>query len=451
MKLLHKSVTILSLSMAAISLMEIPAVAHGGEHHEHQHTGTSPVTHTKHDGELAVRKNVVDLSKDEKDRFVNAIYSLKNTFAEGSKVSIYDQFVAVHLGAMSVIHWHEEHQHYHDTVDTAHENSGFLPWHREYIRRFEEALQSVDPSVTLPYWDWTDPKAIDVIFQPDFMGTNGKGVTINIPGAGSFEGGPVVSGNFSEASGWVINKDLHVDPDTGETLGTSLLRFLQVPPAADYPIPKAEVDRVLAIDDYQTFRPALEGFISFDKDGNVITGGFLHNYIHGLVGGVGFDFSTNPPTFKPIGTMSNVPSSVNDPVFWLNHSNVDRLWAEWQDNGHSGSDFYPSSGQPFGHNLNDPMWPWDGGKSMPMNEKLADLLSYLPTFDPNDIVTPADVLDFRKLGYTYDTTLTAVPEPTSTFALFSLGVLGVTSGLFGKKKQKARKLQIANFKIKSAI
>jgi tyrosinase len=35
-------------------------------------------------------------------------------------------------------------------------------------------------------------------------------------------------------------------------------------------------------------------------------------------------------------------TSPNDPLFWLHHANVDRLWAVWQDyRGHSGLD--PSS------------------------------------------------------------------------------------------------------------
>ena len=409
MNLIAKSVTLLSI---AISLFVAPANA----------------------ATLAVRKNVVDLTTDEKNRFVNAIQTLKTTIPDNSQISIYDQFIAIHRGAMSVIHWHEEHQDYHKT-DAAHENSSFLPWHREYILRFEKALQSVDPTVTIPYWDWTDAKALDVIFQPDFLGTNGQGITINIPGAGAFEGGPVVSGNFSPASGWFLKENLHIDPDTGESQGTALIRFLKVPPAADYPIPQAEIDRILELDDYLIFRPALEGFISFDKDGNVITGGFTHNYIHALVGGARIDISTMPPKYIALGTMSNIPSSPYDPVFWLHHSNVDRLWAEWQDNGHAGNDFYPASGQPFGHNLTDPMWPWDGGMSTPLAKGLGDLLSLLPVFSPDDIVTPADLMDYRKLGYTYDSFKTSVPEPTYTLGLFSLGVLAVGTRLLRKGKR----------------
>ena len=387
----------------------------------------------------SVRKNVLSLSPQEKAAFVNAVMRLKHTIPQGSKVSIYDQFTATHVGAMGFtpkmgamsMTGEVDPHHGSDSAelipmtsavgpavgaDAAHQNSAFLPWHREYLRRFEQALQSVDPTVTLPYWDWTDSEALDIIFQPDFLGSNGQG-TIEIPGVGVVEGGPVQSGNFSEASGWVLNKDLHFHPNTEESFGTSLLRFLRVPPADSYPIPKADQDRLLALDDYPSFLLELEG-VGLDNQSNRIFKGFEfgvdnqgnqiiiinHNYMHILVGGGIVDFSTTPATGNPFATMSSVVSSPYDPVFWLLHANVDRLWAQWQDNGHQDSNFYPSEGQPYGHNLNDRMWPWDGGQSTPRNIGPGDLLSALPVNAPDDIVTPANVLKIRELGYRYDTT-----------------------------------------------
>ena len=32
----------------------------------------------------------------------------------------------------------------------------FLPWHREYLLKFEDALVAIDPTVTIPYWDWVN-------------------------------------------------------------------------------------------------------------------------------------------------------------------------------------------------------------------------------------------------------------------------------------------------------
>ncbi|MEH2068977.1 MAG: tyrosinase family protein [Nostoc sp.] len=401
MKLLLKSVKILIYSLLLVSTCALTVFAHDRtDHGQYKYHWNYNLPGQQ--GYLTVRKNVNDLTPAEKIALVKAIKTLKTIIPAGSKISIYDQFVAIHLGATRLIHNHKGHSN-GSVQELAHENAAFFPWHREYIRRFEQALQAVDPTVSLPYWDWTDAKALDVIFNDDFLGSNGQGVTIKIPNQGNFTGGPVQSGAFAAANGWVMNTGLNIDPDTGTSLGTSLVRFLRVPPASDYPVPKKDIQRVLTLNNYSLFRPALEGFISVDEQGKVTPGGFLHNYIHGLVGGVQIDASTTPITFKGLGTMGNIPSSPYDPVFWLHHANVDRLWAEWQDNGHQGSNFYPANGQPYGHNLKDLMWPWDGGMSTPKATALGNLVPLLPKFDSDDLVRPIDVLNYRKLGYTYET------------------------------------------------
>jgi tyrosinase len=379
--------------------------------------------------DLLVRKNVVHLTPAERTAFINAIKTLKTTVEPGHELSIYDEFVAQHVEAMGLIS--EDAEGPAAGHDGAHESSIILPWHREFIRRFEKALQSVNPNVTLPYWDWTDPEALEVIFQDDFMGPNGQGVTINISGVGSFSGGPVLSGPFSAASGWVLNPDLHIKL-SGESLGSFLLRFMQLPPTNSYPIPEADVEQILAVGDYDTFRQAVEGFIKIDSQGKKPTPGvFMHNYFHSLVGGGTFDPAVGRP--EPLGTMADLASSINDPVFWLIHSNVDRLWAEWQEDGHAGSDYYPAEGGHYGENLNDRMWPWDGGESTPANLGSANLLSLLPVLSPDDIVTPADTLDFRQYGYTYETLSDAGTESASILGILGLGAFGTISWRLHKR------------------
>ena len=70
--------------------------------------------------------------------------------------------------------------------------------------------------------------------------------------------------------------------------------------------------------------------------------------------------------------MSDPRFSPNDPMFWLHHANVDRIWAVWQQNmldAHGGvhadhypleSDVNPSDGGavPPGHRIDGEMWPW---------------------------------------------------------------------------------------------
>jgi tyrosinase len=79
-----------------------------------------------------------------------------------------------------------------------------------------------------------------------------------------------------------------------------------------------------------------------------------------------------------IGGDMNSGTSPNDPVFWLHHANIDRLWARWQQT-RGITNYQPTSGGPPGHNLNDVM-----------------------RFEESATATPASVLDWVSMGYTYD-------------------------------------------------
>ena len=46
---------------------------------------------------MRIRKNAAFLTDNEWTRYCNAVVTLKHTFPGGSSVSIYDQFVAMHL------------------------------------------------------------------------------------------------------------------------------------------------------------------------------------------------------------------------------------------------------------------------------------------------------------------------------------------------------------------
>ena len=74
-------------------------------------------------------------------------------------------------------------------------------------------------------------------------------------------------------------------------------------------------------------------------------------------------------------------TSPNDPVFYLNHANVDRIWSGWQQK-HGNPPYLPdaaASSELAGHRLNDPV---------------ASIFSVAPT--------PADLLDVSAY-YSYDT------------------------------------------------
>ena len=121
------------------------------------------------------RKNQSTLTTTEKARFVAAVLALK---ASGK----YDDYVQQHMNFMS----------------SAHRAPAFLPWHREFLRRFELDLRAIDSSVTLPYWDWTvDNSPTSTIWANDFMGPNGRP-----------SDGQVMSGPFAFSGGaWPLAFD----------------------------------------------------------------------------------------------------------------------------------------------------------------------------------------------------------------------------------------------------
>lgn len=266
---------------------------------------------------MGVRKNQSALTSDERQRFVNAVLTVK---ANG----VYDRFVREHRDAME------------SGAMIAHMGAGFLPWHREYLRRLERELQRVDPSVSIPYWDWSvdqDPRRPP--WTDDFMG------------ASVDAGGRVTSGPFAFAAGrWRLN----VLP-RGETRPALRRRM-----AGGILPSRSQVTVALAQVPYDTppYMGRSRGFRAALEHG-------LHDGVHNWVG----------------GSMAG-SASPNDPVFFLHHANVDRLWARWQD-AHPGEPWYlPVTGGMAGVNANDPMPPWGG------------------------TATPASVTDHRRLDYSYD-------------------------------------------------
>jgi len=354
---------------------------------------------------LKRRKSVTDLTPTEKNAFTSAVQTLQQTPSNNSSLSQYEQFVLQHiltkgfrrsLGATGPARG-----------NPAHSYPAFLPWHRQFLLDFEQALQTIDPTVTLPYWDWTDPEALEVMLQPDFLGSAGTGQSVEVPDKGTFEGGRVADGPFSD---WQLNEVLHFDALSLDSLGKHLLRFVGIPPFDRYPLPKSSLDILFATDNYEVFNTLIEGALMPDEespDTRYVPGWALHAFVHSIIGGSQVDWADWDQGIAHqldiLGTMDSVPCSPYDPIFWLHHSNVDRLWAQWQDAGHSGSDFYPNSRQPFGHNLSDPMWPWDGGQSQPGNygPTGSDLRPLYQPPPSDKVVSASDVLDFRKLGYTY--------------------------------------------------
>nr|WP_042184542.1 tyrosinase family protein [Kibdelosporangium sp. MJ126-NF4]CEL16368.1 putative tyrosinase [Kibdelosporangium sp. MJ126-NF4]CTQ94292.1 putative tyrosinase [Kibdelosporangium sp. MJ126-NF4] len=253
---------------------------------------------------MGVRKNQQNLTAGEKTRLVDAMLAMKRSGA-------YDSFVRQHIERLN--------GDSDNGTRIGHRSPSFLPWHRKYLIEFERALQAVDSTVSLPYWDWTTAGARSTLWATDFMGPDGSR-TQN----GRVTGGPFTGTNWP----------LSVRSDSAGYLRRSLgSGGVTLPTAGD-------VRTVLGIRTYDTapwnstssgsFRNSMEGF----------RGPNLHNRVHVWVN----------------GTMAGA-GSPNDPVFWLHHCHVDKLWSDWQA-GNGRANYVPVSGTADVVDIDEPMEPW---------------------------------------------------------------------------------------------
>ncbi len=316
---------------------------------------------------MARRKNQAELTSAERQAFVNSTLALKQSPSQLSPptASRYDDYVNIHMDSMS------GHNHW------AHRGPAFLPWHREFLRRFELDLQIFDKNIMIPYWNWTiDSSPTSSLWSPDFMG-----------GTGRASDGRVMDGPFAYDTGnWNLNISEDNSPDLKRRLGTTIPSF-GIPAS---PLPTAEeVANCLDHPDgvgglpprYDPYDAAPWNSSSQPSFRNRLEGwygqGSIHNRVHLWVAGEAQNGS--------IGAMFFM-TSPNDPVFWLHHCYIDYLWATWQfifGQVIGGAEYRPSGIAPemgpSGHNLNDSMMPWGGGS------------------------TPSSVLNHLALGYSYDT------------------------------------------------
>lgn len=142
----------------------------------------------------------------------------------------------------------------------------FLPWHRLYLINFEQAMQRFDSNFFVPHWRWMDQSAI-----PGWM-TN-----FTPTGVTDENGNPIPVRRRPGTAPRAVDRKL----PTTQTIQTTVMQ--------------ATV--------YRTFTLALEGAQPYGA----------HNLVH-----MWFN-----------GTMSNVPIAPADPMFWMHHAEIDRIWSIW--------------------------------------------------------------------------------------------------------------------------
>ena len=152
-----------------------------------------------------------------------------------------------------------------------HGNWWFLPWHRAYLRRFEDICRQMlgDEGFALPYWNWSRDARIP-------------------------------NGFFDAASPLYL---------AGRAAGPNSTA------AAEMVSANTVQQRVLSATSFELFGSGRAGG-QRDMGSQGLLEGTPHNHIHTFVG----------------GQMANFMAPV-DPIFWIHHANVDRLWESWNRRG----------------------------------------------------------------------------------------------------------------------
>ena len=175
--------------------------------------------------------------------------------------------------------------HTYDALSEIHRRTSFHPWHRIFNMHLERELQEKFPQVTIPYWKF-DEKA-ERVFTSKFIGVTEK--SVGAPPQPKFDKtNPLV--NYFENTIWgTLNRAYNNrNPASQNTFGQ----------------PNDVLTENKIVD---------EGPKTFEL-WSVHEERFSHNYAHGV-------FS---------GDVADVGKDPIDPLFFMMHSNVDRLWAKWQ-------------------------------------------------------------------------------------------------------------------------
>ncbi|MET0648203.1 MAG: tyrosinase family protein [Pyrinomonadaceae bacterium] len=247
-----------------------------------------------------------------------------------------------------------------------HQSWYFAPWHRGYLLALEAQIRAAVVSLggpadwALPYWNYFGPDDEYEIPPAFTQKTLPDGTTPN---------------------------PLYVEARYGPRSDFNI--FVPIPPVAE----TCEGNTIYTGSDAVTPAPGFGGpdtgfSHSGDTSGNLESN--PHNQVHVYVGG-------NAPDNNTWGLMSDPGIAALDPIFYLHHSNIDRMWAAWNAIG---------NGNPTDTNwLNGPAAIGEREFAMP----LPDGTSW--------VYTPADVNSLDQLDYTYDDLTAAVsPQPFNRLA-----------------------------------
>lgn len=225
-----------------------------------------------------VRKEIRNLSPLELERWHTVMEIIMNERPDNAALnpapSFWDLMVAMHVLFST----------------EGHNGAFFLPWHRLFLMYIENHIRdTLYPDFTLPYWDWShsndaaDP-AMSVVWGTRYLGGSHNPNNSN-------EGAPIPNGPFQGMRAHYMN-DHPIRRGFNSSVTGSIPPFINA--------------------------TVLQRLIELGKDSNWTWGDFSdaveaeHNRVHIFIG----------------GDMLSSNTACNDPVFYLHHTFIDKIW--WQ-------------------------------------------------------------------------------------------------------------------------
>jgi tyrosinase len=270
-----------------------------------------------------------------------------------------------------------------------HQSWYFPPWHRGYLLALEAQVRANvislgGPSTwALPYWNYFGP-----------------GNQFNIPPAFTQQTLPDGSPNplyVAARYGPDNDGDIYVPTAAAIQQHASDPNFVNGPVTED-----CMSNDLYTGSDASTPPPGFGGPQTGFSHGGSTSGNLEnnpHNLVHVYVGG-------NSPDGQTYGLMSDPGLAALDPIFYLHHSNIDRMWAAW-------------NGNPANTNPTDPNW---------LNGPAAtgDREFVMPMPDGSSwVYTPQQMNSLSQVDYTYDSLPT--PAPAVNLMAQRLMRLGATA------------------------
>lgn len=261
----------------------------------------------------------------------------------------------------------------------------FLPWHRGYVFSMEAILadwissQAGPSNWALPYWNYLDDS------NPNARNIPQEFLDSTMP-----DGSPNPLSNALRGPAIKLGPQTWVASDISLTAQTSEADYTAIPGTLGYGGP-------------------ISGFAQFGNAG----GGNEsdpHNLVHVMIGG-----DTTP---EPQGWMFDPNFAALDPIFWVHHCNVDRLWEAWMTD--------PSHIQEIGP-------AWKNGP-FPMQFTMPDPSGSLWIFVPEDTLPGAE------LAPTYE----SLQDGTGIASTAPSGALAMTSPPAGSSPESRAGLVGAN-------